>query len=34
MKVIAKDPIEDKLKRINMKSKRKRTLIKKVIEFS
>ena len=34
VKLIAKQPIDDKLKRINLKSKRKRTLINKVIEFS
>ena len=33
-KVIRKEVIEDKAKRINLKSKRKRTLIRKAIEVS
>lgn len=34
LKIKEKQLIEDRLKRINMKSKRKKTLLKKVIEFS
>ena len=33
-KVARKEPIEDKAKRINLKSKRRRTLLRKAIEVS